>query len=293
MNQGKELKLIKQILICLGMLPVRLSSQTNYLYFLPMLTHFLIDFLIVHAVLTYPERFFITSSSIQYLIDCVQVFRAFITVTIQILENILKTRIDDEINESIEAIDDEIFARHFCRNIKSCSFCRRRSLKFVFYSRILIVPVTCILIDLTLMAMVSKTYTLWSENLYIREFSVGMIRMGIVQIACNFHWVCDSLTFSSDSMIDRIEFFEAEESIAVCSKRIGSPCKVCVKVSKPQCSWSHFVRIDCAEIILFASLENQFAFEWTLQLDRLCASCEFILCTNQWSLLDRSTYQTK
>lgn len=190
-----ELKLIKQVLIWLGMSPPKLNPRTNYSYLLPMFIHFTIYFLVAHTVLAHPERFFQTTSTVKYFLDFVHAFRVLFAAAAQILENILKTHVEDELNESIEAIDDEIFAKHLCSNSKRCSFCRKRSLKFFFYSRIALFPVTCFMVDLTLMNLVSETDKTWANSLFIREFSSSMVRIGMIQIVCHFYWVCASVVF--------------------------------------------------------------------------------------------------
>lgn len=158
-----------------------------------MFIHIGIHFLTIHTVLAYPERYLQTTTSVNYFTDCLQFFRAFFAAIVPILENILKNQIEHELNASIEAIDTEIFARHLCSNTKSCSFCQKRSLKFCFYSRIVYLPVIGILIDFTIMKMVFETHKLWSEDLYIREFSASMVRIGVIQIVCYFYWVCASV----------------------------------------------------------------------------------------------------
>lgn len=189
MYRCPEIKLIKLVLVWLGMSPPKLISRTNYSHLLPMFIHFSITFSIIHTVLAYPERFFQTTSSVNYFLDCLQVFRILLLTIVQTLENIFKSRVEDNLNVSIEAIDTEIFARHSCSNTKTCSFCRKRSLKFVFYSRIMYLPVMGFVIDFTVMKIVSETHKLWSEDLYIREFSASMTRVAAIHILCYFSWV--------------------------------------------------------------------------------------------------------
>lgn len=105
---------------------------------------------------------------------------------IQIAESICKGDIDRKIKESIALFDQEMFARHSCRD--PCSFCKKRSLK-KFFGRIIFMFVIWFIMDISVLLTIDKSEKVWRQCVLLREFSSNMIRIGLIQTALHFRWV--------------------------------------------------------------------------------------------------------
>lgn len=193
MHEIKELKILNGITICLGLSPAQYKFKKryfilNYLKFSPIIIQFGIIISIIYTVLANREKYLIVSSFLDECLDCAQIFRILIMSIIQILENISKSRLNDKLNKAMENVDREIFARHLCGRLKSCSFCRKRSLRRFFYTKLLWLPVVDFIIDIIVMGIIAKKDPVWANSLNIREFSATMIRIALVPMLCHFYW---------------------------------------------------------------------------------------------------------
>lgn len=109
-----------------------------------------------------------------------------IVATIQIIENICKSDIDQKIKDSIALFDQEMFAKHFCCN--SCSFCNKRSLK-TFFGQTVVIFVIWLIMDIAVLLTINDEEAFWRKCICVREFSSNMIRIGMIQVLLHFHWV--------------------------------------------------------------------------------------------------------
>lgn len=165
------------------------SPIHNTLIFVPIVIQAVIILIEVYIVFTYPDALFHKGSIFGAITDVLQVGGILFAGLVQILENIWKFPLDQRIGKMIAKIDEDIFARHFCRSPPNCSFCKQRSLKPFIVSRGLLLIVVTLLVDLIIITSIPESEKNWQRSIIVREYTTIVLRIGTLQIISYFHWV--------------------------------------------------------------------------------------------------------
>lgn len=187
-----DFKLIDHIYAWLGMTSLKPHLQINSpfyasLSFIPILVQFLIVSIETYIFLTYSDQFLHQTSNLAALTDGTETFGLIMVGYVQIAENIWKSEIGQNINESIKAFDQEIFAGHFCQ--KNCSFCQRLTLWPFLFRRIVYIFLIALLNEIAIILTIADVDKRWRQSIIVRETTAIMIRVGLIYIVCHFYWV--------------------------------------------------------------------------------------------------------
>lgn len=164
------------------------SRVRNTLIHVPTLIQGAVVFMEAYIVLKYPDEIYHRSTRLGAFTDLVQVGGTLAVGFIQILENILKAPLDENIYKNINKIDLEISARHYCRG-SGCTFYRDRSLNSFLISRTFFLIGLGLTLDLFIIFTIPDVEKLWRQSIMVREVTANMIRIGLLQISCHFFWV--------------------------------------------------------------------------------------------------------
>lgn len=176
------------------------SRLFNWFLFVPSVVQLMIIFIESYIVFLYPHEFLNHGSKMGMFTDFIQVYGMLFAGIVQIVENLLKGNLDQIINDSIEAFDQEIFAKHACRNPHYCSFHRQRSLLPFLIDRLFYFLFVTFVFDVAVILTISNEDRVWRQSICVREFTVNTIRIGMVYAVFHFYWVnniSNSLQFSS------------------------------------------------------------------------------------------------
>lgn len=194
MHPENEFKSISHIFVCLGLATVqpyfRSDSQLhNVFLIIPTIIQSLVILLEVCISMLYPEEFILQETDVTKFTDVVQLFGILSAGTIQILENVSKSRIDQSIKESIENFDRDIFTEHHCRRLENCAFCKKRFLRPFLITRAFYLVIVSFTMDAIVVITLDDEEKHWRQSLLARRFTANMIRIGLLHIVCHFHWV--------------------------------------------------------------------------------------------------------
>lgn len=194
MHPITELKSICRIFAWMGLSSVQPyfrenSSLHNILLCIPTFVQIIIISIESFTVFAYPNEFYHNVTNVGAFTDAVQIGGLLLSGIVQIAENYWKSGIDQSIKESIGEFDREIFEIHSCRNQWNCLFSEERSIKSFLIGQTIYLFFVPIIIHIAILLTLPNSERIWIQSIYVREFTVHMIRIGLIQILCHFHWV--------------------------------------------------------------------------------------------------------
>lgn len=189
-----ELNLIYPVLVCLGLSSLqplfqKNSPLQNTILYIPTLIQTIVLIIEVWIVLTYPFEIFRSSTVVGTFTNIFQVLGILFACMLQILENIWKGELDNSIKESVGEFDLKIFNRHSCQNPSNCSFVRERSQKQFLINRTICLLFVPFILNISILLTIPERDKTWQQSILVREFTVNMIHIGLINVVCHFYWV--------------------------------------------------------------------------------------------------------